>query len=99
VPDRGTARVIASLLRQADFAADEVGSPDALVSAANAFDVTLLVVAERALPAGLPPTGKRAFRLMVLQDREGAAAAQAGADAVFGLPLDPGAFARALVDF
>ena len=99
VPDPGTARVIASLLRQADFAADEVGSPDALVSAANAFDVTLVVVAERALPAGLPPTGKRAFRLMVLQDGEGAAAAQAGADAIFVLPLDPGAFARALVDF
>jgi hypothetical protein len=97
VPDPATARVIASLLRQANFAADDIGSPDALVTAANAFDVTLVVVAERALPAGLPPSGKRAFKLMVLQDGEGAAAAQAGADAVFGLPLDPGAFARALV--
>lgn len=98
VPDRGTARVIASLLRQAEFAAEEVGSPDALVAAANAFDVTLVVAAERALPAGLPPDGRRAFKLMVLQDGEGAAAAQAGANAVFVLPLDPGAFTRALVD-
>jgi CheY-like chemotaxis protein len=98
VPDRGTARVIASLLRQADFAADEVGLPDTLVTAANAFDVTLVVAAERALPAGLPPKGERAFRLLVLQDCDGAAAAQADADAVFVLPLDPGAFARALAD-
>jgi DNA-binding response OmpR family regulator len=98
VPDPATARVIASLLRQANFAADDIGSPDALVTAANAFDVTLVVAAERALPAGLPPNGKRAFKLMVLRDGDGSAAAQAGADAIFVLPLDPGAFARALAE-
>lgn len=98
VPERGTARVIVSLLRQARFAADDVGSPDALITAANAFDVTLVIAAERALPAGLPPKGKRIFKLMVLQDGDGAAAAQADADAVFVLPLDPGAFALALVE-
>ena len=35
---------------------------------------------------------------MVLRDGDGSAAAQAGADAIFVLPLDPGAFARALAE-
>jgi DNA-binding response OmpR family regulator len=98
VPNRETARVIASLLRHEGFQADEIGSPDALVTAANAFDVSLVVVTERALPAGLPAKHQREFRLLVLQDSDGAAAVQAGADAVFELPLDPGAFARALAE-
>jgi hypothetical protein len=82
VPDRGTARVIASVLRQANVAADEVGSPAALVTAAG---VRRDAGGGRraALPAE-PPNRKRLSADGPAGRRQ--AAAQAGADAVFVLP-------------
>lgn len=96
VPDEGMARVAESLLRRAGFAVQRVLAPAALVPASCGFDVTLVLAAERSLPAELPPPTGRAYRLFVLQDGDGTAARAAQPTEVFGLPLDPEGLARAL---
>ncbi len=96
VPEEPTARVAESLLRRAGFSVQRVPAPAALVPASHGFDVTLVLAAERSLPADLPGPSARGYRLFVLQDGDGAAARAAAPTEVFGLPLDPEGLVRAL---
>lgn len=96
VPEEGTARVLESLLRRAGYAVQRVVGPAALVPASQGFDVTLVVAAERSLPANLPGTAQRPYRLFILQDGDGSAARAAEPNETLGLPLDPEGLAAAL---
>jgi len=97
VPEEGTARVMESLLRRAGFTVQRVAGPDSLVPASQGFDVTLVLAAERSLPANLPAPADRSYQLLVLQDGDGTAARAAQPTEILGLPLDPEGFAAALV--
>jgi hypothetical protein len=96
VPDDGTARVVESLLRRAGYAVQRVVDPGALVRASQGFDVSLVIAAERSLPAALPRTADRSYQLFVLQDGNGSAAQAVQPTEILGLPLDPEEFAAAL---
>ena len=96
VPEEATARVVESLARRAGYAVQRVAEPATLTAAAQGFDVSLVLAAERSLPADLPGPAGRAYRLFVLQDGDGAAARASSATEVFGLPLDPEGLARAM---
>ncbi len=96
VPEEGTARVLESLLRRAGYAVQRVAGPASLVPAAQGFDVTLVVAAERSLPANLPAPAQRSYRLFILQDGDGNAARAAEPSETLGLPLDPEGLAAAL---
>ena len=96
VPEEGTARVMESLLRRAGFTVQRVAGPGSLVPASQGFDVTLVLAAERSLPANLPAPADRSYQLFVLQDGDGTAARAAQPAETFGLPLDPEGFAAAL---
>lgn len=96
VPEQGTARVLESLLRRAGYAVQRVVGPAALVPASQGFDVTLVVAAERSLPANLPGPAQRPYRLFILQDGDGSAARAAEPSETLGLPLDPEGLAAAL---
>ncbi|HEX5004190.1 MAG TPA: response regulator [Gemmatimonadales bacterium] len=98
VPEEGTARVVESLLRRAGFTVQRVAGPSALVPAAQGFDVTLVLAAERSLPANLPGPTLRSYRLFILQDGDGTAARAAHPSQVLGLPLDPEGLAAALAE-
>ncbi len=97
VPEEGTSRVVESLLRRAGYTVHRVAGPGALTPAAQGFDVSLVLVAERSLPANLPPAGERPYRLFVLQDGDGTAARSVQPTEVLGLPLDPEGFAAAII--
>ena len=96
LPEEGTARVVESIVRRAGFTVQRVAGPESLVHAVQGFDVTLVLAAERSLPAQLPDPSGRSFQLIVLQDGDGTAARTAGATHVFGVPLDPEGLAAAL---
>jgi len=96
VPEEATARVVESLARRAGYAVQRVAEPGSLAATAQGFDVSLVLAAERSLPADLPDPSARAYRLFVLQDGDGAAARASSATEVFGLPLDPEGLARAM---
>lgn len=96
VPEEGTARVLESLLRRAGYTVQRLAGPGALMSAAQGFDVALVLAAERSLPANLPAPAERPYRLLVLQDGDGTAARAAQPAEILGLPLDPEGFAAAL---
>lgn len=96
VPEEGTARVVESLLRRAGFTVQRVAGPTSLVPAAQGFDVTLVLVSERSLPANLPAPSLRPYRLFILQDGDGTAANAAQPTEVLGLPLDPEGLAAAI---
>jgi DNA-binding response OmpR family regulator len=96
VSEEATARVVESLLRRAGFTIQRVAGPGSLAPASQGFDVTLVLVAERLLPAGFPAPADRTYRLLVLQDGDGSAARAAGATEILGLPLDPEELAAAL---
>ncbi|HMU62490.1 MAG TPA: response regulator [Gemmatimonadales bacterium] len=96
VPDEGTARVVESLLRRAGYAAQRVIDPGALVRASQGFDVSLVVAAERSLPAELPRMVDRSYQLFILQDGDGTAARAVQPTEILGLPLDPEGFAAAI---
>ena len=97
VPEEGTARVLESLLRRAGYAAQRIAGPASLVPASQGFDVTLVVAAERSLPANLPAPAQRSYRLFILQDGDGSAARAAEPSETLALPLDPEGLAAALV--
>jgi hypothetical protein len=96
VPEEGTARVVESLLRRARYAVQRVTDPGLLVPASQGFDVALVLVSERSLPANLPEPAQRAYQLFVLLDGDGTVAASASPTLVFELPLDPEGLAAAL---
>ena len=96
VPEEGTARVLESLLRRAGYAVQRVAGPAALVPASQGFDVSIVVAAERSLPANLPGPAQRPYRLFILQDGDGSAARAAEPSETLGLPLDPEGLAAAL---
>ena len=96
VPEEGTARVVESILRRAGYSVQRVVGPGALVPAAQGFDVSLVLVAERSLPANLPAPGVRPYQLFILQDGDGTVARAAEPTEVLGLPLDPEGLAAAL---
>ncbi len=96
VPEEGTARVVESLARRAGFSVHRVAGPGVLGAAAQGFDVSLVVVAERSLPTNLPAPAERPYQLFVLQDGDGAAARAAEPTEILGLPLDPEGLAAAL---
>jgi len=96
IPEEETARVVGSLLRRAGYTVQRVEGPDALVTAAQGFDVTLILASERALPAALPARGERGYHLYVLQDGDGTAARTAEATRVLSTPLDPEGLVSAL---
>jgi DNA-binding response OmpR family regulator len=96
VPEEGTARVLESLLRRAGYAVQRVAGPAALVPASQGFDVSIVVAAERSLPANLPGPAQRPYRLFILQDGDGSAARAAEPSVTLGLPLAPEGLAAAL---
>jgi hypothetical protein len=96
VPEEGTARVLESLLRRAGYAVQRVPGPASLVPASQGFDVTLVLAAERSLPASLPGPAQRSYRLFILQDGDGSAARAAEPSEILGLPLDPEGLSAAL---
>jgi DNA-binding response OmpR family regulator len=96
VPEEGTARVVESLLRRAGYAIQRVVDPGALVRASQGFDVSLVLAAERSLPANLPTPAERPYQLFILQDGDGSAAEAAQPTQILGLPLDPEGLAAAL---
>ncbi len=58
--------------------------------------MTLVLVAERSLPAHFPAPAERSYRLFVLQDGDGTVARAAAPSEILGLPLDPEGLAAAL---
>lgn len=96
VPEEGTARVVESLLRRVGYSVHRVAEPGSLVPASQGFDVTLVLVAERSLPAHFPAPAERSYRLFVLQDGDGTVARAAAPSEILGLPLDPEGLAAAL---
>jgi len=96
VPEDGTARVVESLLRRAGYTVHRVIGPGDLERSAQGFDVSLVLVAERSLPATLPPADARPYRLLVLQDGDGTAARSVEPTQLLELPLDPEGFTEAI---
>lgn len=96
VPEEGTARVVESLLRRAGYSIQRVSDPGALLPASQGFDVSLVLVSERSLPANLPEPDGRPYQLFVLQDGDGTAARSAQPTVTLGLPLDPEGLAAAI---
>ncbi len=96
LPEEETARVAGSLLRRAGFTVQRVANTGALLPASQGFDVTLILSSERSLPANLPAPGERSYRLLILQDGDGAAARAVGASEILSMPFDPEGLMAAL---
>jgi CheY-like chemotaxis protein len=104
VTDEDLARIVAVLLKHAGFEVVRV-EDGAELSRRAAEGQPRLVVAQGgtdtagAHPIGgfAPPTG-RSYRVVALVAGDGAGARAAGADHVFQLPFDPGAFAAEVIE-
>jgi CheY-like chemotaxis protein len=105
LPEEDTARVVGSLLRHAGFRVERVAGGEALTTACQDPEVTLIVIAGTDGGAGSDPLGgfspcpgsERGATVVAFVAGDGAAARAAGADHVVTLPFDPGTFTSDLL--
>jgi hypothetical protein len=97
VADDNIGRVAGLLLKHAGFSAKRVESIEDLVKNAGRLGVALILVQQGGGPGkrpmgGFRPGNDRFYTLVALAGGDGIPEREAGADAVIGLPFDPGTF-------